>query len=79
MTGLTPAQEEVFKKVQELLSEHFDSWTLAIETDLDESDEDGQLCDFWQGSFGGGLSRAKGLTLSHLDCLRNRHGKAPDA
>jgi len=70
MTTLTAAQEEVFEKVKEMLSEHFDAWSLAVETDLDEADEEGEAVTFWRGAFDGGKNRAKGLTLAHLDDLR---------
>lgn len=70
MTTFTAAQTEVFEKVKEMLSEHFDAWTLAVETDLDEVDEEGEQVTFWRGAYEGGKNRAKGLTLSHLDALR---------
>jgi hypothetical protein len=70
MLTLTQAQEDVLEQVKELLSEHFDCWSLAYEVDLDEVDQDGEQCTFWAGSFDGGRNRAKGLVLSHLDNLR---------
>jgi hypothetical protein len=68
MTTLNDSQLEAFEKVKLLLSEHFDCWTLAIE--VEERDEEDEECTFWRGAFDGGKNRAKGLTLGHLDDLR---------
>lgn len=70
MTTLSPAQVEAFEKAQEILGEHFECWTMAVETSLDERDEEGEEVMFWRGSFSGGRSRALGLTTQHLDDLR---------
>lgn len=70
MTTLTDSQAEAFAKVKAILSEHFDCWSLAIEVEMLEQDAAGEECTFWCGSFDGGRNRAKGLTLSHLDNLR---------
>ena len=78
MTTLTEAQDQVLKQVDELLSEHFDCHTLAVEIDLEEVDDEGQQCTFWRGLYGGGKGRAKGLTLSHLDNLREIKASQPE-
>jgi hypothetical protein len=78
MKTLTETQEKILKQINDLLGEHFDAYTLAIEIDLDEMDDEGEPCTFWRGSFGGGRNRVKGLTLSQLDNLREIKNERKD-
>ena len=59
-TWLTPAQNEARKRAIELLSEHFDSWVLLVETELDEPVPEEGLRTFWCGAYQGN-SAAIGL------------------
>ena len=45
---LTEKQNEIRDKVKEMLSEHFDSYVLIVETEINNP-KDGELATFWAG------------------------------
>lgn len=56
---MSDAQREARAKAIELLTEHFDSFVLLVESDT--NDEQERQCTFFLGAFEGGCSAAVGL------------------
>jgi len=56
---MSDAQRAARAKAIELMTEHFDSFVLLIESDTD--DESDRQCTFFLGAFEGGCSSAIGL------------------
>jgi hypothetical protein len=58
---LTKSQDAALKQAYDLLTEHFDHSLICVETEVDQSTDDGQQQQYFTFLFYGGRSTAAGM------------------
>lgn len=68
---ITEVQKQIHAQVKQLLAEHFDTFVLVLETEIEQQIE-GREASLWAGSYGGTNSGAVGLMVKYQQELVNQ-------